>query len=39
MSNELAQQWPFNNLCKDHINAEENEHLMRGKVSAALILD
>jgi hypothetical protein len=30
MNRELGEKWPFNNSCSDHINEEENEHLMRG---------
>ncbi|CAF1001131.1 unnamed protein product [Adineta steineri] len=31
MNRETTQKWPFKDLCSDHINEEENEHLMRVK--------
>ena len=31
MDRELAQKWPYNDACIDHINAEENEHMMKGR--------
>ena len=29
---EIGQKWPFKGLCSDHINSEENEHMMKGKL-------
>lgn len=31
MNRVLAQKWPFDDSCSDHINEEENERLMRGR--------
>lgn len=31
MNRELACKWPYKSLCLDHMNVEENEHLMKGK--------
>ncbi len=32
MKQELAQKWPFNDPCLGHINEEENEYLMKGRL-------
>ena len=36
MSRELADKWPFNNPCLIHINQEENERIMKGKLNSTL---
>jgi hypothetical protein len=43
MQRELREQWPYNDPCLSHINEEENEHLMKGKIdnrkSLMLVID
>jgi hypothetical protein len=30
MNRDLAKKWPVGDLCSDHMNAEENERMMKG---------
>ncbi len=39
MKRELKEQWPYNDLCLNHINEEENEHLMKGKINSLVTIE